>query len=420
MKWLLGPYVVAVVEPLEKELCFHFQWGKSTAKLHEPQHFFGFLGELLTTRMYDEVRASAEGGEAAGDLAVAGASDGAVSLLALGQVGLCTTAAAVYRETYQWSPTSPLLASPVFPVHALNALFDFIATHEARVAHEALLLLTRHVAFPAAVLRFLDAAVSAAAEAFASAPEALWRRALLQSGEGDGRERGGLPEVPNGGVFLTKTVRLVRCVEALVRRLSSTLLLADPQTWRGPVWARLVAATLSAFLSAVQSASSVGEAEEAVGGVGPWLILCEWFELVESLHFVAAAAEDWVGLLFGDGPGAAASRVTSEALDELLLLRDRLTRAAAERARALLAALAGEGGGLGLVRGLRGLEAFLRFMEEGPTAVVATTASSSAKPVLETVLRKGVVESFTAEQRATVRAYLVHYHLTLASDLFLS
>lgn len=334
---LLAPYVATVVQPLEKQLRFHFQPGSDTAKKHEPQHFFSFLAELLTTRLR-EAHMAAVGAAAT----IAGqAGPAALSLLTFGQVALCATATVTFQETYQWTTTSPSLTATVFTVHVLNSLFDFVAAHEAHVAREALVLVVRHIAFRSAVDVFLDAAAATAAEAFASAPRVLWRRVLLCEAA-RGPHKDGLMTVPRAGVLFTRTVRLVRCLESLVRRLSGTLLLADPQTWRAAVWARPVAASLGTFLDAVQDALLASEGD--IEGEQGWVLLCLRFEMMESLHLVAAAAEDWLGLLLGDGPATPAARVSAEALDELILLRDRTVRSAAATSRRLLSSLLLDGG----------------------------------------------------------------------------
>lgn len=346
LQQLLHPYIEVVVLPLEKELGYHFRAGRETAELHEPQHFFCYLAN-----QFQRLRAATLEGwlVAVPDvLEESSSSAAAISLLTLGQSILASTAAAIFRECYGWWPHTPLLKSQEYVVVVVNALLDCLQQAEGPVCKAALRLLAQHMLHDGVLAMYMKAASGVAITAFENGPAFFWRRSFLDLSASAS---------PPRPLYLG-SLHMVRAIEAFLRRLGSTLLLIGPvdvsqhHSASHPVcmlWKWTIEPALSAFL--VKTKSEIDHIHGAAPGEeadGHWSSVLALQECVLSLHTVVNAAEDWLNILQdmlndrqelgeeandrADGSDEASHSILlySDALDELTLLRDQMSRRSVE------------------------------------------------------------------------------------------
>lgn len=390
---LLSPYLCSTVEPLERELRYHFSAGRATAPLHEPQHFFSFLSECFERQHHTHQRTWAH------NSATQTTSSPVLCLLQLldrmGQLALSAAAVVAFQSCYGWHPHSPLWGCTEYVVVTVNAALDFVAHAEGRVSREALELLVGHLLVEEVVQSYARAGVDMAEAALRSGTARLWRRSFLTHNS------------PQATFPLyTCSLHMVRALEAFLRRLLSTLCVVEGR-YAAVMWRRTVEPALSLYLEVVEAQDpSTGGAHG--GAVPAWdtVLALQW--CVASVQVVAAAAEDWLGMLrdsisTSSGPtlhdhNSASGRpldglTTSDALDGLALFRDTLVRRAAEQAKALTRQLCSlkSGDAAQAAAVLQGLDAFLQLMEALP--------EGSSRYVLHAVIQGTVQESLPQEQR---------------------
>lgn len=289
---LLRPLSQFVVEPLEKELMFHFSAGRPTAPVNEPQHFFNFLLEALEVKLPAKVAPFA--GQAGGTF-----------VLPLAQVMLTTTANTLFVDTYGWTwGPQTNTADTNFSVHTVNCILDFLNRTHGRVDTESLALLAAQLLYPEVVHVFLAAGAATAAAALASGPQVMWRRPLLSDAA--------TTTHPSSQVrcFLLSTRHLLRSVEFQLRRLMNSVFAID-NSLPPLFWGHVVQPSLGAFLAATQ----VALPEQ----VQSWADLQMVSEVAAAMSAVVTAVEGWLQILL---PESATRH--SDAVDEVMLRHDRL------------------------------------------------------------------------------------------------
>ncbi|ORC88038.1 uncharacterized protein TM35_000192820 [Trypanosoma theileri] len=262
---LLQPFMKSEVEPLEKELAFHFQDGKKTARRDQPQHFFSFL-----LQMYEQYTMNTS---THGWTLVTTMGHDVLNLVALGSVRLASTAASVFCNAYDWFEGSAFLAEKDFTVHVVNSFIDFLSRAEGRIHKSSQLLLADIILFPTAFHIFLDSARVTAEKSFATGSRVLWRLEFLAV------------ETPDAFNTYCGTHHMLRCLEAIVRRLSVVFTLLP--SYAVSLWERTIIPSLSSFLCMLDSAVVVDTAMP-LGGI----LLS--VELLNCVHVMHAVAEEWV------------------------------------------------------------------------------------------------------------------------------
>ena len=228
---------------------------------------------------------------------------------------------------------------------------------------------------------------------------------------------------------------MVRALEALLRRLLSTLFLVEPAD-AALMWRKTVEPALSHFFEVAEAEATAtldgaaGEDEARAASISTWetVLALQW--CAASVQIVATAAEDWLGMLRESivssassqqqrqqqPPSSSSSRfasdtlrphnkdaavalVTSDALDGLVLLRDRLARHAAEQARALTRQLCTHKSADAALAAklLHGLEWYLQQLE--------TLPEGSSRYVMQAVILGVVQESLPEEQQAGLATF---------------
>lgn len=355
---LLRPFLQCEVEPLAKELAFHFQDGKKTARREEPQHFFSFLFQLYErydrdTRAHGWVRRKSEGQDSTG-------------LTALGSVALASTAISLFRGVYGWHEGSRLLRANDFAVHGVNSFVDFLGRARG-VAHEgALLLFAENILLPSALRVFFETARVTAERAFVSGARALWRREFL------------VAVSPRAFATVCGTQHMLRCLEALVRRLAVVFTLFPSCALN--LWERTIVPCMSLFLDALDTAKESCDAQLDV------VVL--FLELIDCAHVMHSAAEGWMEQCGG-------AEITAAPLDRLALWRDELTRETARDVKSFLSArLFGAAGTT--EQDLCAWEAMLCVLERGKVP---------AHVIVYEDMKLTLAQLTTTEQREQLRDY---------------
>ncbi|CAG9574033.1 conserved hypothetical protein [Leishmania major strain Friedlin] len=379
---LLSPYMSSVVGPLEKELRFHFNAGCDTAAVHEPQHFFSFLIECFQ-RQQRIVSA-----QWAASRPQDSESEAALRLLeSVGQIVLSATAVVVFQECYGWRPDSALSRHKEYVVVTVNAVLDFVASAEGRLCRDSVQLLVEHLLAEEVLQLYAQCGAEMAVAALRDGAARLWRRSFLMEGAG----HASFP-------LYTCSLHLVRSLEAFQRRLLNSLLLLRG-SWAELVWRRCVEPALVAFLGTVEKEALPAVADAAAASWESVLSL-QW--CVASAQVVAAAAEDWLGML-RESCAATASTASSpsslsksETLDALMLFRDQLARRSAEHAQLLTRQLCTPqpGDAAQAARLLHGAEELLRLMGELPDS---TSAPYVVQDLMQGVLQKNLSPEHKAE-----------------------
>lgn len=432
LRQLLSPYVSETVDPLAKELRYHFRPGRETAVLHEPQHFFSFLFDCVERqqRTHQEAWASVVLSQQAPPLTSSSATSPPppTALLHLlrcvGELALCAAAVVAFQRCYGWHPHSSLWRCTDYVVVTVNAMLDFVARVEGRLCSDAVALLLGHLLVEEVMLTYADAGVTMAAVALQNGPSRLWRRSFLTDAAPQ-------PRFP----LYTSSLHMVLALEALLRRLLSTLFLVEP-AYAALMWRKTVEPALSHFFEVAEAEATAtldgaaGEDEARAASISTWetVLALQW--CVASVQVVATAAEDWLGMLresivssassqqqrqqqpssssssrfASDTPrphnkDAAVALVTSDALDGLVLLRDRLARHAAEQTRALTRQLCTHKSADAALAAklLHGLEWYLQQLE--------TLPEGSSRYVMQAVILGVVQESLPGEQQAGLATF---------------
>jgi hypothetical protein len=446
---LFAPYIAATVNPLERELRYHFSAGRDTAAIHEPQHFFSFLLDCVERQqdshknVWAAVLVEKMGlppSSSAFLSPMAHSSSLLLLLSCVGQLALVATAVVVFQSSYGWHSRSPLWRCTDFVVVTVNAVLDFVARAEGRLCSAAIKLLLEHLLVEDVAVAYARAGVAMADAALQNGTARLWRRSFLTHNSPQ-------PRFP----LYTCSMHMVRALEAFLRRLMSTLVVVDASTYAALMWHTTVEPVLSHFLEVVEtdavealdSAEGRGEHKESCpsAGVSSWdtVLTLQW--CVASVQIVAAAAEDWLGMLresasaaagtaavapsapspektsFGDDSGNGKARClgpTSEALDGLALFRDKLARRAAEQAKGLTRQLCvhklSDSAQAAML--LRGLDVFLQQL--------ATLPDESSRYVLQAVIQGVMLDSLPREQQAGLAAFAIRGGLPNVAHLLSS
>ncbi|KAG5505039.1 hypothetical protein JKF63_04486 [Porcisia hertigi] len=382
---LLSPYMNSVVGPLERELRFHFSVGRETAVVHEPQHFFAFLIDCYQRQQ------SITREQWATSTLDDSASDAALRLLQwVSQVVLSATAVVVFQDCYGWRPSSPLLRHKDYVVVTVNAVLDFVASAEGRVCRGAVQLLAGHMLWKEVLQLYAECGADMAVAALRDGTVRLWRRSFLM----EGASRASFP-------LYTRSLSLVRSLEAFQRRLLNSLLVLRG-SWAEVVWRSAVEPTLSVFLSIMEQQGAPALSDAAAVSWDSVLSL-QW--CVASVQVVAAAAEDWFGML-RESCAATASTASSpspsqsEPLDALMLFRDQLARCSAERAQHLIRQICTHHPGYAAqaARLLHGAEEFLQHLERLPDG-------ASTGYILQDVMQNTLQKGLSLEHRDELLAY---------------
>ncbi|KAK7194793.1 hypothetical protein NESM_000399700 [Novymonas esmeraldas] len=395
---LLSPYTAAAVAPLERELRYHFSAGRSTAAAHEPQHFFAFLLDCFARQrsvaaaLWSEAAAAAVTSPHGGS---GGSSSAALhTLQSVGAVLLSATAAAVFQDGYGWHAASPLRHHREYVVVTVNAVLDFLAAAEGRLCSEALQVLARHLLADDVLHVYTAAACDVATAALHDGATRLWRRAFLMEGDRCASHP-----------LYTRSLHLVRSLEAFQRRLQNSLLLVNG-AWAGLVWRRTVVPALSVFLGEVEAQVPPVEGDATATASWDRVLSMQW--CVASVQVVTAAAEDWLGMLRESTAAAPAHDALSqsEVVDGLTLFRDQLTRRAAEEARVLAKQLCTQGA----VWLLHGAEDVLQRMEALPDG-------TAARYVVQDRLRSTLHGCLTRDARVELVSYATRSGLRRVAQL---
>ncbi|CBH11544.1 hypothetical protein, conserved [Trypanosoma brucei gambiense DAL972] len=270
---ILLPFIQKEVEPLEKELVYHFQEGKNTARREEPQHFFLFLQQIYT-RLVNDARAHGWAPEGIGE------QDGVNTLIALGSAALAATAVSVFRSAYGWHEESGYLSVKDFTIHGVNCLVDFLTKSGGIVHLGAQAGIVERLISPDIFCTYADAARSFVCKAFASGHQVLWRLEFLTNSPTLTDQTATLKAVRG-------TYHMLRCLEAILRRLAVVFALLPACVII--TWNSVVVPSLVMFMQHLEDAK-----EEAAS-------LCETraeliitsFHLLDSVQAVCSAAEEW-------------------------------------------------------------------------------------------------------------------------------
>ncbi|CCW66352.1 unnamed protein product [Phytomonas sp. Hart1] len=273
---IVSPYRRGIIEPLEKELVFHFHPGLQTVQRSEPQHFFTFLLDLLCR----------VGNSEAVSAAFSPGLPGRVELVDFGQLRLGLTAEAILSETYQWNPLSTSFLSDTpfaYVVHFINTFLDFVEQAERRVYSQTLEFLSGRVLAPPAMRVYLARGNHMVEKALKCGTDALWRRPFLNPG---------IEALP----FYLNTVHFVRGVDAFIQRLSGTFLHVDPSRGGGMV-REFVESAIGTYVAFTEDhLSSWDESGNDDDDVN-WNHVLEIQEVILSLFLVLTAAEGWLEML---------------------------------------------------------------------------------------------------------------------------
>ncbi|AIN98450.1 hypothetical protein LPMP_221560 [Leishmania panamensis] len=383
---LLSPYMSSVVGQLEKELRFHFNVGCDTAAVHEPQHFFSFLMECFQRQQ----RIAAE--QWAPSALQGSEVDAALRVLeSLSQVVLSATAVVVFQESYGWRPSLGLSRHKDYVVVTVNAVLDFVASAEGRLCRDAVQLLVEYLLTEEVLQLYTQCGADMAVAALRDGTARLWRRSFLTEG-------GCHASFP----LYTCGLHLVRSLEAFQRRLLNSLLLLEGP-WAELVWRRSVEPALLAFLGIVEK-EALPMVEDAAAASWESVLSLQW--CVASVQVVAAAAEDWLGML-RESSAATVRRATSssslsksETLDRLILFRDQLSRCSAEKAQLLTRQLCTHQpeDAVQAARVLHGAEELLKRMGTLPDG-------TSTRYIVQDVMRGILQKDFSPEHKADLLSY---------------
>nr|CCC90782.1 conserved hypothetical protein [Trypanosoma congolense IL3000] len=269
---LLLPFVREEVEPLEKELVYHFQDGRSTARRVEAQHFFSFLVQLYTRFL--------------GNLGTHGwvtsgvaEREGIGTLTTLGSVALASTAVSVFRATYGWRDDSDYLLERDFVVHTVNCIIDFLSMSSGVVHRIAQSLISECLLVPVVFRDYLDTARATIDRAFATGPEVLWRRQFLADTT--------WCTVPSTAFGLAQgTCHMLRCLEAILRRLMIVFGLLPASA--SLAWNHTVAPSLEMFVLSIEDAK-----EKASFGESNVEAITASVELLDAVEAVCRLGEEW-------------------------------------------------------------------------------------------------------------------------------
>ncbi|RNF00702.1 hypothetical protein TraAM80_07434 [Trypanosoma rangeli] len=358
---LLRPFLVSEVEPLAKELAFHFKEGKKTARREESQHFFSFLLQLYERYSIDT--------RAHGWVSPRLNAHDPVSLIALGGVSLASIAVSVFCSVYGWYEGSKFLAARDFTVHGVNCFTDFLDRARGVLHSGAQLLLAESILFPSVFCIFLETARVTAERAFTTGARALWRREFLA--------------VESLRAFTTVcgSHHMLRCLEAVIRRLAVVFSLLP--TYAVSLWERTIAPCLSAFVARLEATIESSKSTLVVIEVSLEVLIC--------VHAMYSAAEEWQEQCCGVRNGV---EITLEPLERLGLWRDELIRRITHDINNFLTRLfAGCGF---LERDLRAWDALLLVMARGKTV---------AHTILYEDMKVSLARLTSEEQRNHLREY---------------
>ncbi|KAG5479700.1 hypothetical protein CUR178_03463 [Leishmania enriettii] len=383
---LLSPYMSSAVEPLERELRFHFSAGCDTAVVHEPQHFFSFLTECFQRqqRIAAEQWATSTSQDREGEAALR-------LVESLSQLVLSATAVVVFQECYNWRPYSALLRHKEYVVVVVNAVLDFAASAEGHICRDAVQLLVGHLLAVEVLRLYAQCGADMAVSALHDGTARLWRRSFLM----EGTSRTLFP-------LYTCSLHFVRSLEAFQRRLHNSLLLLRG-FWAELVWRISVETALSMFLDIVEKQSLLAMSDAAEAS---WESVLSLLWYVASVQVVTAAAEDWLGML-RESCAAMASTASSpsslsnpEPLDALMLFRDHLARRSAEQAQLLTRQLCTHqpGDAAQAARLLHGAEEFLKRMGELPDG-------TSTRYIVQSLMQGVLQKDLSPEHKAELLSY---------------
>ncbi|KPI85564.1 hypothetical protein ABL78_5371 [Leptomonas seymouri] len=407
---LLSPYLSVTVEPLEKELRYHFSAGRATAAIHEPQHFFSFLSECVERQQHTHrcTWMDAASSQAATAAQRPSPPPSILHLLDhLGQLSLSAAAVVTFQNCYGWRPQSQQWRCREYVVVTINAILDFVARTEGRLCREALELLLKHLLVEEVALCYAHAGVEMAKAALQNGTARMWRRSFLMHNTHS-------VQLP----LYTCSLHMVRALEAFLRRLLSTLFVVE-STYAALLWHKTVEPVLSHFLRVVEAqaveALDSAEGENHHEGHGSWNTawMLQW--CVASVQVVATAAEDWLGMLRESVTVSSCSPAslepTSDALDGLALFRDQLARRAAEQAKALTRQLCTHkpGDSAKAASLLHSLNVFLQQMEMLPVG--------PSRYVMQAVIQGVLLECLSREQQDGLAAFASRSGLSYVARL---
>ncbi|RNF00845.1 uncharacterized protein Tco025E_08725 [Trypanosoma conorhini] len=358
---LLRPFLRAEVEPLAKELSFHFKPGKKTARREEPQHFFSFLLQLyerysLDTRAHGWVSPKLE-------------AQDSVSLRALGGVSLASIAVAVFRGVYGWYEGSKFLVARDFTVHGVNSFVDFLDRVGGTLHGGAQLLLAESILFPSVFRVFLETARLAAERAFTTGARALWRQEFLAM------------EPLRAFTAVCGARHMLRCLEAVVRRL--TVVFSLIPAYAVSLWERTVTPCLSTFVRGLEATSESSKSTVDAVAVSLEVLVC-----VQAMY---SAAEEWREQCCVACTGV---EIAVSPLERLGLWRDELIRRTTHDINNFLTRLfAGHGF---MERDLQAWDALLRLVASG---------KSMAHAILYEDMKVSLTRLASEEQRNHLREY---------------
>ncbi|CCW62007.1 unnamed protein product [Phytomonas sp. EM1] len=381
---IVAPFLWGFIEPLEKELVFHFHSGLETAQRSEPQHFFTFLLDLLHRL------------DKSGAISTASSSEGRsrINLLDFGQLRLALTAVVILSETYQWNPAIASFlsdASSAYIVHFINSFFDFVEQAKGSVYSQTLEFLSAYVLADRAMRVYTDSCNLIVERAFKRGAAALWRRTFLSSG---------IEALP----FYLNTVHFVRCADAITRRLCSTVLHVDPVRG-GKIVREFVESSIGtcvAFTEEHVSPWFEGVTDDDVN----WDHVLRIQEVVLSLCSVMTAAEVWLDMLKDGatkGPQeplvSCSANAPFETLGELAAHRNQLIRMSTVVSGQLVKLMCRSSEAvqpsIGDYEDLERLLGYLHHIPDGFSLLA-----------LEAAIKEQFEESLTIEKRESLQHYL--------------
>ncbi|EKG06970.1 hypothetical protein TCSYLVIO_001903 [Trypanosoma cruzi] len=359
---LLSPFLQCEVEPLAKELAFHFQQGMKTARREEPQHFFSFLLQLYE-RYNADVRTH-------GWTSPNMKAQDSISLLALGSVSLAFIAVSVFRGVYGWCEGSQFLASRDFTVHGVNSFIEFLDRARGIIHGGAQLLLAESIFFHSAFCVFLETAKVAAERSFTTGARALWRQEFLAM------------DPPRAFHTVCGAYHMLRCLEAVVRRLGVVFSLLP--TYAVSLWERTITPCLSTFVCVCEAAK-----ESCDSNLDAVMVSLEVLSCAHAMH---SAAEEWMEQCCEVCGGV---EISTSSLERLALWRDELTRGTTHDVKQFLARLFAEPGLLEW-RDLQAWDALLRVVCSGKTP---------AHAVVYEDMKLSLTRLISEEQRNSLKEY---------------
>ncbi|KAG8346436.1 hypothetical protein ERJ75_000138200 [Trypanosoma vivax] len=271
---ILLPFMKSEVEPLEKELAFHFRAGRRTARSDEPQHCLSFLLQIFN-RYSENTRARWWAFDNAGALWDAEA------LVSLGAVALASTAISIFYNVYEWHDRSGNLRRRDFVVHGVNSILDFLSRARGVVHENALILMAENLLFPQAFYQYLDAVRVMAEETFRTGTRLLWRLQFLEDQLA--------PALPKKVLELARGAQhMLRCIEAVIRRLGIVFSLIPG--YNIVVWEQFVNPSVEMFLDSLEAIRKQKEANSN------WVTDVDVaISLLHTLQAVHTSTEEWYG-----------------------------------------------------------------------------------------------------------------------------